>query len=105
MASAVDKASELLKNWSYLQTQQMKEQLTDAVYREEMSRLKEAFRTTLSDIDKKNEVLVEVLKRANTATDKEELRKALGELTDTPADKLTEAELEDILSGKKKLEI
>ncbi len=105
MASAVDKASELLKNWSYLQTQQMKEQLTDAVYREEMSRLKEEFRTTLSDIDKKNEVLVEVLKRANTATDKEELRKALGELTDTPADKLTEADLEDILSGKKKLEI
>ena len=105
MASAVDKASELLKNWSYLQTQQMKEQLTDAVYREEMNRLKEEFRTTLSEIDKKNEVLVEVLKRANTATDKEELRKALGELTDTPADKLTEADLEDILSGKKKLEI
>ncbi|MBR5375076.1 MAG: hypothetical protein IK131_10440 [Paludibacteraceae bacterium] len=105
MASAVDKASELLKNWSYLQTQQMKEQLTDAVYREEMSRLKEEFRTTLSEIDKKNEVLVEILKKANTTTDKEELRKALGELTDTPADKLTEADLEDILSGKKKLEI
>lgn len=105
MASAVEKASELLKNWSYLQTQQMKEQLTDAVYREEMNRLKEEFRTTLSEIDKKNEVLVEILKKANTTTDKEELRKALGELTDTPADKLTEADLEDILSGKKKLEI
>ena len=105
MSSAVDRASDLLKNWSYLQTEQMKAQLTDAVYHEEMKRLKESFQSTLSGIDKKNEVLVEVLKRANTATDKEELRKALTELADIPADKLTEADFEDILSGKKKLEI
>ena len=89
---AVDKATELLKNWSYLQTEQMKAQLTDAVYHEEMKRLKESFQSTLSDIDQKNKVLVEVLKRANTATDKEELRKALTELAEIPADRLTEAD-------------
>lgn len=105
IGSAVDKATELLKNWSYLQTEQMKAQLTDAVYNEEMKRLKESFQSTLSDIDQKNKVLVEVLKRANTATDKEELRKALTELAEIPADRLTEADFEDILSGKKKLEI
>ena len=102
---AVDKATELLKNWSYLQTEQMKAQLTDAVYHEEMKRLKESFQSTLSDIDQKNKVLVEVLKRANTTTDKEELRKALSELAEIPADRLTEADFEDILSGKKSIEI
>ena len=105
MSSAVDRASDLLKNWSYLQTEQMKAQLTDAVYREEMKRLKESFQSTLSEIDQKNTLLVEVLKRANTTADKEELRKALTELADIPAEKLTEADFEDILSGKKKLEI
>lgn len=105
MSSAVDRASNLLKNWSYLQTEQMKAQLTDAVYREEMKRLKESFQSTLSEIDQKNTLLVEVLKRANTTADKEELRKALTELADIPAEKLTEADFEDILSGKKKLEI
>ena len=105
IGTAVDKATELLKNWSYLQTEQMKAQLTDAVYHEEMKRLKESFQSTLSDIDQKNKVLVEVLKRANTTTDKEELRKALTELAEIPADRLTEADFEDILSGKKSIEI
>lgn len=103
--SAVEKTSDLLKNWTYLQTEQMKSQLSEAVYNEEMERLKKDFRSAMSDIDQRNKVLVEVMKRANTAADKDELRRALADLSGIPDAEMTEKDLEDILSGKKILKI
>ncbi len=103
--SAVEKTSELLKNWSYLQTQQMKSQLSEAVYKNEMERLKTDFRSAMSDIDQRSKILVEVMKRANTAADKDELRRALADLSGIPEAEMTEKDLEDILSGKKILKI
>lgn len=103
--SAVEKASDLLKSWSYLQTEQMKSQLSEAAYKTEMERLKNDFRSVMSDIDQKNKILVEVMKRANTAVDRDDLRKALSDLAGLPGAELTEQDLDDILSGKKKLEI
>lgn len=102
---AVNKASDLLKSWTYLQTEQMKSQLSEAVYNEEMVRLKEDFRSAMSDIDQRSEILVEVMKRANTAADKDELRRALADLSGIPDAEMTEKDLEDILSGKKILKI
>lgn len=105
VAVAVDKASELLKNWSYMQTEQMKSQLTDAVYRQEMERMKGEFQATMVTLNKESDALVEVMKRANTATDKEDLRKALIDLSGVSESELTEADFDAILAGKKQIEI
>ncbi len=105
LSDTVAKATELVKNWSYLQTEQMKSQLEDAVYRQEMERMKQEFQSTMATIDKKNKVLLEVLKRANTATDVDTLRNALVDLAGVEAEQLSVADLEAILKGEKKLEI
>ncbi len=102
---AVDKAADLIKSWSYMQTEQMKSQLTDAVYRQEMDRMKREFQETMASLNKESDALVEVMKRANTATDKENLRQALIDLAGVDASQLTEADLDDILAGKKQIEI
>ena len=83
----------------------MKSQLEDAVYRQEMERMKQEFQATMSTIDKKNKVLLEVLKRANTATDVDTLRNALIDLAGVESEQLSVADLEAILKGETKLEI
>lgn len=105
MNVAVDKAADLIKNWSYMQTEQMKSQLTDAVYRQEMERMKREFQETMSALNQESDALVEVMKRANTAADKEDLRKALIELAGVDASQLSEADFDAILAGKKQIEI
>ena len=105
MMNAVDKMTDLLQNWSYLQTEQMKSQLTDAIYHQEMERLKQEFQSTMSNIDQKNKILLDVLKRANTAISTDELRNALIDLAGIPEQELNQSDLEAILKGEKKLEI
>lgn len=105
MLHAVDKMTDLIQNWSYLQTEQMKAQLTDAVYHQEMERLKQEFQSTMANIDQKNKILLDVLKRANTAVDTDELRNALIDLAGIPEQELNQSDLEAILKGEKKLEI
>lgn len=105
MQHAVDKASEILKNWSYLQTEQMKTQLSEAIYNQEMARLKKEFQSTMSNIDQKNKILLQVLKRANTATNNDDLRNALIDLAGIPEQELSESDFEAILKGEKTLEI
>ncbi len=103
--NSINKASDLIKNWTYLQTEQMKAQLSEAVYNQEMSRLKEEFQSTMSNIDEKNKILLQVLKRANTATDKEELRNALIDLAGIPEQELSEKDFDAFIKGEKKIEI
>ena len=105
MMNAVDKMTDLLQNWSYLQTEQMKSQLTDAIYHQEMERLKQEFQSAMSNIDQKNKILLDVLKRANTAISTDELRNALIDLAGIPEQELNQSDLEAILKGEKKLEI
>lgn len=105
MAATVDKASELLKNWSYMQTDNMKSQLTDAVYRMEMERMKREFQSVMSELNQQSDALQEVMKRANVAVDKEDLRKALIDLAGMEEAHLTPQDFDDILSGKKQIEI
>ena len=105
MAKAVEKVGGLLKNWSYLQTEQMKSQLNDAVYNEEMEKIKKEFKATMDRIDKKSAVMTESLKKANTAMNSDELRKALVDLAGVAETHLNESDLTAILRGEKSLEI
>lgn len=104
-ALAVDKASELLKNWSYLQSDKMKAQLNDVVYNREMDKMKREFQTVMAELNEQGASLMEVMKRVNTAVEKDDLRRALSDLSGSSACELSEQDFDDILAGKKQIEI
>lgn len=105
VVQAVDKASELIRNWSYMQTDQMKSQLSGDVYALELDRMKKEFQTTMAALNQESDALTEVLKRVNTAVEKEDLRKALLDLSGKNECDLSEQDFDDLLAGKKQIEL
>ncbi len=102
---AVAKASEILRNFSYLQSEQIKSQLTREAYNEEFEKLKSEFQRTMAQIDKKSAVVMQAVQRANNSTNKEDLRKALLALTNQRESDLTENDFDMMLRGEKSIEI
>jgi hypothetical protein len=102
---AMDKLANLLQNASYLQSEQMRSQLTEDVYRRELERLQEEFKKSLSNISNQSDALLKALGKANTATNKEDLRKALIELSGGKEYQFTESDFDAMLRGEKTIEI
>lgn len=102
---AMDKLANLLQNASYLQSEQMRSQLTEEVYRRELERMQEEFKKSLSNISNQSDALLKALGKANTATNKEDLRKALIELSGGKEYQFTESDFDAMLRGEKTIEI
>lgn len=102
---AMDKLADLLQNASYLQSEQMRSQLTEDVYKKELERLQEEFKKSLSNITNQSDVLLKALAKANTATNKDDLRKALVELSGGKEFQFSEKDFDAMLRGEKTIEI
>lgn len=98
-------AAALIENWTYLQTDQMKLSLSAEAYDKEVEKLRVAFKQTIDQVENKGEALRDALRRANTSTNNDDLRRALIDLADVPASELTEKDFNDLLNGKKTIEI
>jgi hypothetical protein len=83
----------------------MRLQLTEDVYRRELERLQEELKKSLSNISNQSDALLKALGKANTATNKEDLRKALIELSGGKEYQFTESDFDAMLRGEKTIEI
>ena len=98
----VQKGARLLDSWTRLQAESIRSQLTDAVYQQEMEKLKTQFQQTMKQLDQKSGELREMLRVANTTVgDNETVRKALMQMAEIPEEQLTEADFEAILRNEK----
>ena len=102
---SIEKTSEILQNITYLQSEQIKSKLTREAYEAEFERLKKEFQQSMSQIDEKSEVIMKAIQKANNSNNKEELRKALIELTGNSEYNLSESDFDKILKGEKTIEI
>lgn len=101
----VKKTSDILKNITYLQREEIRSKLTREAYEKEFKRMKSEFQQTIKQIDDKNEIIMKAIQKANNSDNKEELRKALIELTGSSEFSLTEFDFDKILKGEKAIEI
>lgn len=101
----MSKVADLLQNASYLQCEQMRSQLTEEVYRKELEKLQEEFKKSMDCISDQSKVLLEALQKANTATNKSDLRQALIEISGQSEFQLSESDFDAMLRGEKTIEI
>ena len=101
----MSKVADLLQNASYLQSEQMRSQLTEEVYRKELEKLQEEFKKSMDCISDQSKVLLEALQKANTATNKSDLRQALIEISGQSEFQLSESDFDAMLRGEKTIEI
>lgn len=101
----MSKVADLLQNASYLQSEQMRSQLTEEVYRKELEKLQEEFKKSMDNISDQSKVLLEALQKANTATNKSDLRQALIEISGQSDFQLSESDFDAMLRGEKSIEI
>ncbi len=101
----MSKVADLLQNASYLQSEQMRSQLTEEVYRIELEKLQEEFKKSMDCISDQSKVLLEALQKANTATNKSDLRQALIEISGQSDFQLSESDFDALLRGEKTIEI
>jgi hypothetical protein len=101
----MSKVADLLQNASYLQSEQMRSQLTEEVYRKELEKLQEEFKKSMDCISDQSKVLLEALQKANTATNKSDLRQALIEISGQSDFQLSESDFDAMLRGEKTIEI
>lgn len=98
----VKRGAQLIDSWTHLQAQEIRSQLTDAVYQSEMEKLKSEFQKTMQQIDQKSSELREMLQIANTTVgDNDAVRKALMQMAGIPEEQLTAEDFEAILQNKK----
>lgn len=99
------KVADLLQNASYLQSEQMRSQLTEEVYHKELEKLQVEFKKSMANISDQSKVLLEALQKANTATNKSDLRQALIEISGQSDFQLSESDFDAMLRGEKTIEI
>ena len=73
-------------------------------YNEKMTTLQEEFKSIINNIDDKNAVLRETMKRINTSKDPKELKSALLSLSDGDIE-LSEMDVNEFLTGNKTIEL
>jgi hypothetical protein len=73
-------------------------------YNEKMTTLQEEFKSIINNIDDKNAVLRETMKRINTSKDPKELKSALLSLSDGDIE-LSEMDINDFFTGNKTIEL
>ena len=100
----IQTAINLLESWSHLEAMQAKSDIAAQKYDQELAKLQDAFRANLSEIDNKNAVLRECLKKMNTAQNHEQLKEGLLSLAGNQVN-FTEEDWEQFLNGQKTIEL
>ena len=100
----IQTAINLLESWTQLKAMQNRSDIAAQKYDQELEKLQDAFRANLSDIDNKNAVLRECLKKMNTAQNHEQLKEGLLSLAGNQVN-FTEEDWEQFLNGQKTIEL
>ena len=74
-------------------------------YDKELEKLQEAFRSNLADIDNRGIILRESLKKINTTTSEEELKKGLLSLAQKEGESFSKEDWKEFLNGTKTIEL
>lgn len=101
----VQKAAGLLQSMANLKAMQKKKVEADGKYEEKLKKLKDEFSKNMASIDDKSAVLLESLKKINTAQDKETLKEGLMELSDGEKNIFSDKDLDEFLKGNQKIEL
>lgn len=101
----VQKAAGLLQSMANLKAMQKKKVEADGKYEEKLKKLKDEFSKNMASIDDKSAVLLESLKKINTAQDKETLKEGLMELSDGEKNIFSNKDLDEFLKGNQKIEL
>ena len=99
--SAIQSAINLLESWNQLKSMQAQSTIANQTYDQELKKLQDQFRQNIADIDNKNAILRETLKRMNTAQNHEQLKEGLLSLLGEDKNTFSEKdwnELVDVLS-------
>jgi hypothetical protein len=102
---AIQKTIDIFETWSKLKEIQEQSNKTHKKYDHEFQLLEADFRENLSALDNKSEILRESLRKINTSGSQTELKNSLLLLKEISGDSLTYADLTNILTGNKIIEI
>ena len=88
-----------------LREKQQKGQLAEEKYDEALKDLQNQFMSQIKTLDNQADVLNEALKKVNLAVNHDDMVQALSELAYNRKENISKKDIEDMLSGKKVLEI
>lgn len=103
--TAIQNTVNLLESWSRLKAMQEQSAIAHQAYDKELEKLQEAFRSNLADIDNRGIILRESLKKINTATSEEELKKGLLSLAQKEGESFSKEDWNEFLNGTKTIEL
>ena len=103
--AAIQNTVNLLESWSRLKAMQEQSAIAHQAYDKELEKLQEAFRSNLADIDNRGIILRESLKKINTATSEEELKKGLLSLAQKEGESFSKEDWNEFLNGTKTIEL
>ena len=103
--TAIQNTVNLLESWSRLKAMQEQSAIAHQAYDKELEKLQEAFRSNLADIDNRGIILRESLKKINTTTSEEELKKGLLSLAQKEGESFSKEEWNEFLNGTKTIEL
>ena len=103
--TAIQNTVNLLESWSHLKAMQEQSAIAHQAYDKELEKLQEAFRSNLADIDNRGIILRESLKKINTTTSEEELKKGLLSLAQKEGESFSKEDWNEFLNGTKTIEL
>ena len=103
--TAIQNTVNLLESWSRLKAMQEQSAIAHQAYDKELEKLQEAFRSNLADIDNRGIILRESLKKINTTTSEEELKKGLLSLAQKEGESFSKEDWNEFLNGTKTIEL
>ena len=103
--AAIQNTVNLLESWSRLKAMQEQSAIAHQAYDKELEKLQEAFRSNLADIDNRGIILRESLKKINTTTSEEELKKGLLSLAQKEGESFSKEDWNEFLNGTKTIEL
>ena len=103
--TAIQNTVNLLESWSRLKAMQEQSAIAHQAYDKELEKLQEAFRSNLADIENRGIILRESLKKINTATSEEELKKGLLSLAQKEGESFSKEDWNEFLNGTKTIEL
>ena len=103
--AAIQNTVNLLESWSRLKAMQEQSAIAHQAYDKELEKLQEAFRSNLADIENRGIILRESLKKINTATSEEELKKGLLSLAQKEGESFSKEDWNEFLNGTKTIEL
>lgn len=98
-------AIDYLKNWTELQLNKKLTEESKRNYEKQLENMLHDFTSNMKDIDNKSVVLMEIMKKINTAENNEQIKKGLIMLTRASGYQFTENDIEKILKGDRIIEI